>query len=178
MRIYLDTSAYLLAFNEEPPVSSLVQDIFDKCEEDKLTLITSLWTWSESISALDQAFKKKSTIDRPTRNSVIGTLLGKSIDLVKQKRMVLVVPTEEMIYKSWDLIRKRHLSADDALHAFTAKVGKCDLMVMADNYFADRMKGDVEMEDEPMEDDKISFEVYNIRLEGDYTLLKQKIDSL
>ncbi|MGI0025941.1 MAG: hypothetical protein ACREA4_12475, partial [Nitrososphaera sp.] len=117
MRIYLDTSAYLLAFNEEPYLSSLVQKIFDKCEEDKLTLVTSLWTWSESISALDQAFKKKGTIDRPTRNSVIGTLLGKSIDLVKQNRMVLVVATEEMIYKSWDLIRKRHLSADDSLHA-------------------------------------------------------------
>lgn len=40
------------------------------------------------------------------------------------------------------------------------------------------MKGDVEMEDEPMEEDKISFEVYNIRLEGDYALLEQKIDFL
>lgn len=76
------------------------------------------------------------------------------------------------------MIRKRHLSADDALHAFTAKVGKCDLLVMADDYFAARMKDSADKEEDPTETDQLSYEVFNIRLKEDYGLLEEKMSVL
>lgn len=82
MRIYLDTSAYLKGFNEEYR-SDVVEDIFDKCEKGRLEIVTSLWTISEAIAALDQAFRKKGVISRPVRNSTISSLLGKTVDLGK-----------------------------------------------------------------------------------------------
>jgi hypothetical protein len=76
------------------------------------------------------------------------------------------------------MIRKRHLSADDALHAFTARVGECDLFVLADNYFADRLKEDIDAGYDRLESDQIAYEVYNRRVADDRQLLEQKIDSL
>jgi predicted nucleic acid-binding protein len=64
-RIYLDTSAYLLRFSDEKPLSEAISLIFRKCEEGKLTLVTSLWTLSEGVAALDQAIKVKGNIARP-----------------------------------------------------------------------------------------------------------------
>ncbi len=160
MRIYLDTSAYLLRFSDEPPQSYLVNEIFDKCEQGKLTIVTSFWTISECIAALDQAFTKKGRISRHERNALISSLLGKTIDMSKQKHLVLIEPNEKMIYTSWSIIRRRHLSADDALHAFTAKVGQCDLFVLADDYFARRMKEEGEIEEEDLtESEQFSFGV-------------------
>ncbi len=97
--------------------------------------------------------------------------------MFKQKKIVLLVPTEDFITGSWKYIRERHLSADDALHAFSAEVGKCDMLVVADDGFANRLREKNGDEDNPLETHQLAFEVYNLRNAIDYKLLEQKIDS-
>jgi predicted nucleic acid-binding protein len=178
MRIYLDTSVYVTEFSEETPLSELAKKIFEKCEQNKLTIVTSYWTLSEGIVAIDKALRRMDVImNRPKRNAIISTLLGRTFDMVKQKKIVLMVPTEDFITGSWKYIRERCLSADDALHAFSAEVGKCDMLVVADNGFANRLREKNEDEDNPLETHQLTFEVYNLRDVNDYRLLEQKIDS-
>jgi len=95
--------------------------------------------------------------------------------MAKDGVLVLVIPNEDFISASWKYIRERHLSADDALHALSAEVGKCDMLVVADTGFANRLRK--ENEDNPLETHQLSFEVYNLRDANDYKLLEQKIDS-
>lgn len=179
MRIYLDTSAYVKGFNEEYR-SDIIENIFDRCERGKLVIITSWWTISEAIAALDQAFRKKGVITKHQRNASISSLLGKTADLSKAGLLTLVEANEKVLVASWEIIRRRHLSADDAIHLFTAKVAKCDLMVVADNYFWSRFKAepDIEEEEDLGEEMLLPFDLYNILVDEDYRLLKSKIDSL
>jgi hypothetical protein len=96
-RIYLDTSAYLLRFNNEKPLSDIVNSIFRKCEEDKVALVTSLWTLSEGVAALDQAIKAKGNIARPQVDSTISALLGLTIDLTRRGSLDLIEPTGKLV---------------------------------------------------------------------------------
>lgn len=89
-----------MRFNDEPLLSDLVENIFDKCEQNRLTLVTSFWTLSESIAALDQAFRKKGRISLHERNSTISSLLGKNVDMSRRKQLVLIAPNEEIVYTS------------------------------------------------------------------------------
>ncbi len=66
MRIYLDTSVYITEFSEEPPLSDLAKKIFEKCDQNKLTIVTSYWTLSEGIVAIDKALRRMDVI----RNSL------------------------------------------------------------------------------------------------------------
>ncbi len=175
--LYLDTSAYLKRFNNEES-SELIKKIFTKSDEYKLEIATSIWTVSEAIASLDQAYKKRGIIDVAQRNSTISSLLGKTFDMVKEGKMQMIIPNEDLIYGSWDMIRLRHLSADDALHAFSAKVGKCDSMVLADNYFSNRLKNYKADETEPTRNAELSYQVYNVLDKNDYEILEQKIDSI
>lgn len=179
IKIYLDTSAYVKGFNEEYR-SDVIEEIVDKCGQGKLEIITSWWTISESVAALDQAFKKKGLIAKPQRNAIISSLLGKTADLSKQGLLTLVETNEKIIVASWEIIRRMHLSADDSLHLFTAKVGQCDLMVVADDYFWQRFKAGPEIEEEEDigEEMHFPFDIYNILIDEDYKLLKSKIKSL
>ena len=178
MRIYLDTSVYITEFSEEPPLSDLAKKIFEKCEQNKITIVTSYWTLSEGIVAIDKALRRMDVIkNQPERNATIAILLAKTFDMFKQKKIVLLVPTEDFITGSWKYIRERHLSADDALHAFSAEVGKCDMLVVADDGFANRLREKNDDEDNPLETHQLTFEVYNLRDVTDYKLLEQKIGS-
>lgn len=64
-------------------------------------------------------------------------------------------------------------------HAFSAKVGECDAMVVADKYFAKQLKmTEDEYKEDLTESTELSFEVYYIRDRSDYNLLSQLIDSI
>lgn len=56
-RVYLDTSAYLKEFSQEAG-SETISRIFTACERGETVLVTSQWTLSESIAAVDRKCRR------------------------------------------------------------------------------------------------------------------------
>lgn len=79
-RIYLDTSAFLKEFSEEPK-SEIVHRIFEMCRERKVTIVTSRWTINESVAALDKK-RKMGEITDSERDQVIFTMLRTVEELI------------------------------------------------------------------------------------------------
>lgn len=173
-RIYLDTSTFIKGFRNEER-SELVHNILEKCANGHLTVVISLWTLAESLSALDKAYNKKGLISLPEANSTISRMLGYSYNLNKEGHLDIIVPDGDIITRSWAFISQRHLSADDALHAMCAMIGKSDIMLLADSYFASMLKKEREVLAAEDISEHYSFEVLNLLDDQDYETLKNRI---
>lgn len=174
LRIYLDTSAFIKGFRNEER-SELIHRILEKCANGKLAAVISLWTLSESLSALDKAYSKKGSISLPEANSAISRMLGYSHNLHKEGHLDIIVPDGDIITRSWVFISQRHLSADDALHAMCAMIGKSHIVLLADNYFASMLKKEKEVVTAEDISEQYSFEVLNLLEDQDYERLKSQI---
>lgn len=158
-RIYLDTSAFLKEFSEEPK-SEIVHRIFEMCRERKVTIVTSRWTINESVAALDKK-RKMGEITDSERDQVIFTMLRTVEELIEKGQIFAISLTNDVARFSTAIITDKHLSADDAVHLYSAIVGKCDALVLADNRFARLAK------------DGGDFEIFNILDENDYSRLEE-----
>jgi len=158
-RIYLDTSAFLKEFSEEPK-SEIIHRIFEMCRRERVTIVTSRWTINESISALEKK-RRKGEITSSERDTVIFTLLITVDQLIDRNQIFATRLTNEVLQSSTVIITDKQLSADDALHLFSAIFGKCDALVLADGRFA-RLAKDGE-----------DFEIFNILDENDYRRLEE-----
>jgi predicted nucleic acid-binding protein len=142
-RIYLDTSAFLKEFTKESG-SEIVHKIFGKCENGPVTIITSRWTRNEVTAALDRKHVR-GEITNSERDILIFIILRRIERL--GSRIVEIRVTNEVLGSSSGIITDKHLSADDALHLYSANVGRCHAFVLADDRFAKRAKngGDFEI---------------------------------
>ena len=164
-RIYLDTSAFLKEFSEEPK-SQIVHRIFEMCRSGTVTIITSRWTINESIAAFDRKHHAKGEISASERDIAIFTMLRRVEELTGNDRIFAIRLTNEVIQPSTAIITDKHLSADDALHLYSVSVGKCDAFVLADSRFANLAK------------DGGDFEIFDITVESDYSRLEKFLTSL
>ncbi|MGH9921117.1 MAG: type II toxin-antitoxin system VapC family toxin [Nitrososphaerales archaeon] len=157
-KIYLDTSVFLKEFSEEPK-SEVIHRIFEMCRQRKVTIVTSRWTINESIAALDKKHNRGEITDFE-RDQVIFTMLRKVEELIDEGQIFAISLSNDVARFSTAIITDKHLSADDALHLYSAIVGKCDALVLADNRFAKLAK------------DGGDFEVFNILDENNYNKLE------
>ena len=146
-------------FSEESK-SEIIHRIFEMCREGKVTIVTSRWTINESIAALDKKHKK-GEITIFDRSQVIFTILRRVDELIVRNQIFATRLTNEVLQSSTIIITDKHLSADDALHLFSAILGRCDALVLADNRFASLAK------------DGEDFEIFNILNGDDYGLLEE-----
>jgi len=175
MRIYLDTSAFIKGFRNEER-SEIVHSILEKCANGQLVIVLSLWTLTESLSALDKAYNMKGSISQPEANSIIARMLSYSYNLNKEGHLDIIEPDGDIITRSWAFISRRHLSADDALHTMCAMIGKSDIMLLADNYFASMLKKEREVSTaEDIAEEQYSFEILNLLEDQDYERLERQI---
>ena len=137
-RVYLDTSAYLKEFSQETG-SETISRIFSACERGKVVVVTSQWTLSESIAAVDRKCRR-GEINPDERDTVIATILDKTMELVKKDNLVLVPVTSQLVQASWRVILERHVSADDSLHLLSALVTLSEIFVAADDYLIERAR--------------------------------------
>ncbi len=158
-KIYLDTSAFLKEFSEEPK-SEIIHRIFELCSEGRIIIVTSRWTINESIAALDKKHTKGEMTDSE-RDQVIFALLRRVEELIDKGQIFAISLTNDVARFSTAIITDKHLSADDALHLYSAIVGKCDALVLADNRFAKLAK------------DGGDFEIFNISDEDSYARLEE-----
>jgi len=160
MRIYLDTSALIKQFSSEER-SDIINLIFQKCRRGELTIVTSYWSLLEAMAAIDRKYYQRHEIRIDERDSVLQTLLAYSYGLGFEETVELVpIPSETHLARMISIIiTNKHLSADDSLQLVSARIGECELFILADNRFAKILK-----EDEAEE----KFKVYNIINDHDY----------
>ena len=137
-RAYLDTSAYLKEFSQETG-SETISRIFAACERGEVVIVTSQWTLSESIAALDRK-SRRGEVNPDERDTVIATILNKTMELVKKDNLVLVPVTSQLVQASWRVILERHVSADDSIHLLSALVTLSEIFVAADDYLIERAR--------------------------------------
>ncbi|RLI78906.1 hypothetical protein DRP07_10620 [Archaeoglobales archaeon] len=137
-RVYLDTSAYLKEFSQETG-SETIFKIFSACEKGEIVIVTSQWTLSESIAAVDRK-QRRGEISLDERDAVVATVLDKTMKLVRKDSLVLVPVTSQLVKTSWRIILERHVSADDSIHLLSALVTLSEIFVAADDYLIERAK--------------------------------------
>jgi len=137
-RVYLDTSAYLKEFSPETG-SETISKLFSACESGKIVLVTSQWTLSESIAAIDKKHRR-GDLSLEERGLVIATLLSKTMELAEKGNLILVPIKPQLVQASWRITLERHVSADDSIHLISAIVTLCQIFVAADDYLIERAR--------------------------------------
>ena len=151
MRVYVNTSAYVKEFSEEKGTET-VRKIFNACEAGKVNIVTSLWTLSESIAAVDRKFRR-GEISLDDNEITIATIIERSILLARKGSLFLVMPRAELMVASWRLIVSKHVSADDALQLFSSIVSLCTIFIAADDLLV-RIAKEEELESFNIEEEK------------------------
>jgi predicted nucleic acid-binding protein len=165
MRIYLDTSALVKQFSSETR-GDVINTIFHKCREGDLIIVMSYWSLLEAMAAIDRKHHQRGEIRIDERDSALQTLLGYSYGLgLKETIELIPIPEATHLARMISIIiTNKHLSADDSLQLVSARIGECEIFVLADNRFAKIVKEDEEQE---------KFKVYNILDDVDYGELKR-----
>jgi predicted nucleic acid-binding protein len=94
----------------------------------------SFWTINESIAPIDQKAHQHREITYKQANQTIATVLQRSKEYPRksQSRIPLVPVDSDIIKGSTVLIHSNHISADDALHIFTAFYHNCKYFICKD----------------------------------------------
>jgi predicted nucleic acid-binding protein len=144
-KIYLDTSVYVKRFKEEQG-SDTIHRIFRIAQKDsRLKILMSLWTINESITAIDKKFYQKKLISEDERKKVIATILATSLEYLQLFPNIEFVPVTSKILKdSTSLIQSLHISADDALHIYTAIKLRCKYFIFQDRHLKDQLTNNIQ----------------------------------
>lgn len=135
IRIYLDSSAFLKRFNEEPG-SEIIMEVFEKCEMGKITVVISQWTINETIVAFDKLTRMSKGVNFNEINYKIIEAISWIENRKREGNVELVKINDELISNSIAFIRFNHLSADDAMHAYCAIMGMTNVLLMDDSRFS------------------------------------------
>lgn len=93
----------------------------------------STWAINETIAAIDRMHRRR-TIAEQERNRIAATIIGYAIKYSEEQSAIKFVPViEELVSKSKDVLMAYHLSADDALHLYTAFAKDCEHFIHKDD---------------------------------------------
>lgn len=160
-RVYVESSAYVKAFANEKG-SDYLRKIFDYAEKGKLETVTSQWTIGESLAAADRKYRR-GEIRLSERDIIVATILDRTMALVGEGKLTMIYTKQDLVSSSWRLITERYLSADDALHLFSATVGLSDLFISADTYLLEAAR-------------QLDFDGYNIEDANEFRKLPDKLN--
>ena len=158
MICYVDTSAFLKRYAQEKN-SDLVVVIFQIAD---LTTVTSSWAINETVAGLDKKVAKKQ-ISREEANQAIQMILSKS-SAISLDRCIPIMITHSLLSQSINLIIRHHISADDALHLASALMVGVDFFIAGDKRLIQAARAE-------------ELESYNLEIDADAQLLRQKLDS-
>jgi uncharacterized protein len=127
-KIYLDTSAYLKAYLDEPG-SNNVNSILDlNSQGTKSKIYMSYWVIIEALGAIYRQYRYKSETLAPT-------ILKLVVDA--KPNIIVVYINQNSIEETIGYISKYHLRAGDALHLCIANKFHCNYFITADQDFMD-----------------------------------------
>jgi predicted nucleic acid-binding protein len=132
-RIYLDTSAYVKVYKRERG-SRHAKEIIDLAKQDKkIRIYMSFWVINESISVVDQAYKKKHQISEKQYETLKATILARIIEY-SGSNIIFVPLRHKDVEDSIKYIYDYAISADDALHVHVAHKFRCNYLLTNDGH--------------------------------------------
>jgi predicted nucleic acid-binding protein len=144
-KIFFDSSVYVKVFAQEPgaeTVSQLFQLAFDK----RIQILLSVWAINKTLVAVDKK-NKNGEINEPQKRTILATIFNYAIKWSEEEDKdvegeVAFVPLDPIIVnKSCDFIIKLHISADDAIHLYTAFIKHCEYFICHDKPLKNNAEG-------------------------------------
>lgn len=165
MKIYLEGIAFLFYFSSTPS-GDVVRKIFRKAEEGKLTIVTSAWSINQFIDEL--IFVSKENEEEMMTARLIWRILEREEEKLAAKNKFLEVGLSTSLFDSSLLyVINRFLTAEQAVHVFSAKLRGCDAFLIGDERFI--------LKKERWKDD---FDVYHLSNENDRKQLTDVLNKL
>jgi predicted nucleic acid-binding protein len=119
MLIYLDTSAIVKRYVEEPG-STLVNEVYEKALNGDVLLSFSAWNIGEALGVLDKYYRRR-WLSSESYLKARAQFLGETLRLIRL-RIIRVIPVRTSLLKqAWSLIEKYHIYQADALQILSAK---------------------------------------------------------
>jgi predicted nucleic acid-binding protein len=157
MRAYADTSATVKLYAPEKHSELVIEMV----AIDALRFVTIAWTANETVAALDKKIAKRQlTVDECEK--AIELFLRDFSQWYHRNKLIVLPITDSLLLSSMDLIRKHHISADDALQLATALSFPIDFFVAGDKRLVEAARAE-------------GIETYNLEVDADAQLLKQKL---
>lgn len=162
MKIYIEPIVFFLAFDKNQ--DKLPRKIFEKAKLSKLELVTSIWSISQYIGAVNELYVK-GEIKLQSRNDYLFEFSRLENDL--GNFLIKVYPTKEIQDVCIGFILDRNVDYERAWHLATARLSQCEAYVMVDRY-----------QDLDKKQWRGEFDVFNIIDEKDSREMLEKLDSL
>jgi predicted nucleic acid-binding protein len=142
MKLYFDSSAYVKLFKQEPGTET-ASLLFRLAHDKRIQILMSYWTINETTAALDRTFRRGEILEE--YYPIIRATIIKNLMLYgDQGSNVGIVPLHNSILRySIDVINQLHVSADDALHLYTAYAMNCDYFLCDDYKLVNKASGGI-----------------------------------
>jgi predicted nucleic acid-binding protein len=133
-KIYFDSSVYTKVFAKEEGSDTAKRIIKLAETTNDIQIIMSVWTINEVISAIDKKAYQTHEINEKESKQAIATVLQRSIEYPRtgKSNIYFARVEHDIIKESTVLIHSLHISADDALHVFTAFYHNCEYFICRD----------------------------------------------
>jgi predicted nucleic acid-binding protein len=142
IKIYFDSSAYVKLFKQEPGTES-ASLLFRLAHDKRIQILMSYWTINETSAAIDRTYRRGEISDE-NYPIIRATLLKNLILYGDQGSNVGIVPLHNSILRnSIDVINQFHVSADDALHLYTAFAMNCNYFLCDDYKLLNKTGGEI-----------------------------------
>ena len=135
IRIYFDSSAYVKVFDTSEEGSAEATKIIEHAEKNKnIQIIMSVWTINETISAIDKKAYQRRDISEKESHILIAKVIQKTNEYSKNESSNIVFASvdNDIVKGSSTFVYTSHISADDALHVFTAYDQGCQYLITSD----------------------------------------------
>lgn len=164
MRIYLEAFSLIFYFSETP-AGELVRKIFRKAYDEEVTIITSNWSTNQFIDEL--IFLAAGNEEEILNTRILWRIMSrKQEELSRTNRFIEVGLTGPLLDSSLLYVVNAFLTAEQAIHVFSAKLKGCDIFVIGDERF--------HLEKERWKND---FDVYRLNDEADIKALNALLDT-
>jgi hypothetical protein len=164
MRIYLEAFCLIFYFSETP-AGELIRKIFRKAHDNEVTIITSGWSINQFLDEL--IFLAGGNEEEILNTRILWSIMArKQEQLGRTNRFIEVGLTSTLLDSSLLYVVNAFLTAEQAIHVFSAKLKGCDIFVIGDERFR--------LEKERWKND---FDVYHLNDEVDVKILSTVLNS-
>lgn len=141
-RLYFDTSAIIKEFVIEEG-SDLVDRVTTLARTGDIQIISSVWTINETIAVVDRLTRRpKNALSRTEQQEIMATFAERMRSSDEHATFRFALIDHALVTGSRLLIDSYHISADDALHIYTAFIYDCNYLLIHDNKIVSRLKTD------------------------------------